>query len=174
MRCSEKTLSASVPCSVWNFSRVLPTGGWLTLCVFPPGCFVAIYRILLNSFPLLFPADVPLSLNLRNLTKRLFPSSDFDNSAVDESSPLEYDSPIDITPAKKKGAVRLSFVAQAHQTWLRRRSARWHSVVAGAVAGGIAITLENPSRRKVIAQQLFVRQVPFMSFVFFELKTKRL
>jgi len=29
--------------------------------------------------------------------------------------------------------------------------------VAGAVAGGIAISLENPSRRKVIAQQLFVR-----------------
>jgi hypothetical protein len=38
-----------------------------------------------------------------------------------------------------------------------RRSARWHSTVAGAIAGGIAISLENPSRRKVIAQQLFVR-----------------
>lgn len=123
------------------------------------GSFVAIYRILLNAFPLLFPADVSMSLNLRNLTKKLCSSSDFDaaDSAVDDSSPLMYDSPIEITPAKEKGKVRLSFVAQAHQTWLSRRSARWHSIVAGAVAGGIAISLENPSRRKVIAQQLFVR-----------------
>jgi hypothetical protein len=29
--------------------------------------------------------------------------------------------------------------------------------VAGAVAGGVSISLESPSRRKVIAQQLFVR-----------------
>lgn len=129
-----------------------------------PGSFVAIYRILLNAFPLLFPANVPMSLNLRNLTKKLFSSSDFEaaDSAVDDSSPLMYDSPIEIAPAKKKEEVRLSIVAQVHQTWLRRRSARWHSIVAGAVAGGIAISLENPSRRKVIAQQLFVRQVPLL------------
>lgn len=129
-----------------------------------PGSFVAIYRILLNAFPLLFPANVPMSLNLRNLTKNLYSSSDFEaaDSAVDDSSPFEYDSPIEIAPTKEKGEVRLSFVAQAHQTWLRRRSARWHSIVAGAVAGGVAISLESPSRRKVIAQQLFVRQVPLL------------
>ena len=129
-----------------------------------PGSFVAIYRIFLNAFPLLFPANVPMSLNLHNLTKKLFSSSDFEaaDSAVDDSSPFEYDSPIEIAPAKEKGEVRLSFVAQAHQTWLRRRSARWHSIVAGAVAGGVAISLESPSRRKVIAQQLFVRQVPLL------------
>ena len=126
------------------------------------GCFVAIYRILLNAFPLLFPANVPITLNLRNLTKKLFSSSDFDNSVIDESSRLavESDSLIDITPITGKREARLSFVAQAHQTWLRRRSPRWHSIVAGAVAGAIAISFENPSRQKVITQQLFVRQVP--------------
>jgi hypothetical protein len=96
------------------FSR-LPIGGLLTRVTIP-GSFVAIYRFLLNAFPLLFPANVPMSLNLRNL---LLSSS-------------------------------------------KRRAARWHSIVAGAVAGGIAISLENPSRRKVIAQQLFVRQVPLL------------
>ncbi|KAH9056355.1 hypothetical protein EDB87DRAFT_1637449 [Lactarius vividus] len=126
------------------------------------GGFVAIYRILLNAFPLLFPANVPISLNLRNFSKRLFSSSDSDDdedSSAYELSRLamESHSPIDITPAARKKEARLSFVAQAHQTWLRRRSARWHSIVAGAVAGGIAISFENPSRRGGIAQQLFVR-----------------
>ncbi|KAH9031452.1 hypothetical protein EDB83DRAFT_2419882 [Lactarius deliciosus] len=120
--------------------------------------FVAIYRILLNAFPLLFPANAPL--NPRNLTKKLFSSSDSDDdSSIDELSRLadESHSLIDITPAAGKKEARLSFIAQAHQTWLRRKSARWHSIVAGAVAGGIAISFETPSRRSGIAQQLFVR-----------------
>ncbi|KAH9029497.1 hypothetical protein EDB85DRAFT_1966271 [Lactarius pseudohatsudake] len=124
------------------------------------GGFVAIYRILLNAFPLLFHANAPISLNPRNLTKKLFSSSDSDSdSSIDELSrpAAESHSPIDITPAARKREARLSFIAQAHQTWLRRRSARWHSIVAGAVAGGIAISFENPSRRNGIAQQLFVR-----------------
>jgi hypothetical protein len=162
MRCSDRTLSASVLCSVWDF---LTLTYWLIAhwSVFL-GSFVAIYRILLNAFPLLFPANVPMPLNLRNLTKNICSSSEFDlaDSTLDDSSPLIYDSPIEITPAKEKGEVRLSSVARAHQTWLHQRSARWHSIVAGAVAGGISISLENPSRRKVIAQQLFVRQVPLL------------
>ncbi|KAI9457944.1 hypothetical protein BJY52DRAFT_1373808 [Lactarius psammicola] len=131
------------------------------------GGFVAIYRILLNAFPLLFPADVPIPLNPRNSTKKLFSSSDFeDDPAIDDLSRLavESDSPIDITPAAKKKEARLSSVAQAHQTWLRRRSARWHSIVAGAIAGGIAISFEGPSRRKDIAQQLFVRQGSYNAY----------
>ena len=141
----------------------LTFANWWTAYLFGfAGCFVAIYRILLNAFPLLFPTNVPISLSLRKLTKKLFSSSDFDDSAIDELSRLsdESDSPITITPITKKREARLSFVAQAHQSWLRRRSARWHSIVAGAIAGGVAISLENRSRRKVIAQQLFVRQVP--------------
>jgi hypothetical protein len=62
-------------------------------------------------------------------------------------------------PPIRSRRARLSSTAQAHQTWLRQRSARWHSVVAGAVAGGVAISFERLSRQKVIAQQLFVRRV---------------
>jgi hypothetical protein len=126
------------------------------------GCFVALYRILLNAFPLLFPANIPILLSLRNLTKRLTSASDFRDSAIDGSTSFSEErgsSPDDPPVTVKERAAHLSFVAQAHQTWLRKRSARWHSIVAGAVAGGVAIAFENMSRRKVIAQQLFVRQV---------------
>jgi hypothetical protein len=122
------------------------------------GSFVALYRILLNAFPLLFPANIPIHLKLRSLTKRLTSAPDFRDSAVEDSSSLsvERDSLPDNPPVAKRAA-RLSSAAQAHQIWLRKRSARWHSIVAGAVAGGVAISFENPLRRKVIAQQLFVR-----------------
>ncbi|KAI0301520.1 hypothetical protein B0F90DRAFT_306522 [Multifurca ochricompacta] len=116
------------------------------------GSFVALYRILLNAFPLLFPANIPIHLNFRSLTKMLLSASELSDSAVDDSSPFAMNLPV---VGRRKA--RLSSAAQAHQTWLRKRSARWHSVVAGAIAGGIAISFENVSRRKVIAQQLFVR-----------------
>lgn len=54
---------------------------------------------------------------------------------------------------------RLSFRAQAHETWVRKKTRRWHAVVAGAVAGGIGIMFEKRSRRIAIGQQLFVRYV---------------
>ncbi|KAI0265887.1 hypothetical protein BC834DRAFT_876787 [Gloeopeniophorella convolvens] len=123
------------------------------------GCFVSLYRILLNAFPLLFPANVPLRDNVRTLIKNLLATGESSESAVDDSPVPEAEAespPLTVAPGEKRKA-RLSSAAQAHQSWLRRRSARWHSVVAGAVAGGIAISLESFSRRKVIAQQLFVR-----------------
>lgn len=114
------------------------------------GSFVALYRILLNAFPLLNLANVPFRLNLPGLATQLPSPSQF----VDSTS--EPDPPRDNLLVGKRTA-RLSFAAQAHQTWLLKRSARWHSIVAGAVAGGVAISFESLSRRKVIAQQLFVR-----------------
>ena len=109
------------------------------------GSFVALYRILLNTFPLLFSANAPFRLSLP-----WSPSpAQFDDSA---DCNFEPDSTDDNILVVKKTA-RLSSAAQAHQT----RSARWHSIVAGAVAGGVAISFESLSRRKVIAQQLFVR-----------------
>ena len=109
---------------------------------------------------MLFPAHVPARLNLRRLAGKLLPPSPHDGSAIDESfqSPVESDPLLDNPPIRSRNA-RLSTTAQAHQTWLRQRSARWHSVVAGAVAGGVAISFETLSRRKIIAQQLFVRRV---------------
>jgi hypothetical protein len=119
------------------------------------GSFVSLYRILLNALPLLFPASVRFRLNLRGLTEQSPSPSQFGGSATCNSEP---DPPEDGIVVGKRTA-RLSSAAQAHQTWLRKRSARWHSIVAGAVAGGVAISFESLSRRKVIAQQLFVRQV---------------
>ncbi|KAH9987788.1 hypothetical protein BJV77DRAFT_1024182, partial [Russula vinacea] len=83
--------------------------------------------ILLNAFPLLNLANVPFRLNLPGLATQL--------------------------PSHHSLGPPVSFAAQAHQTWLLKRSARWHSIVAGAVAGGVAISFESLSRRKVIAQQ---------------------
>jgi len=52
---------------------------------------------------------------------------------------------------------RLSTSAQAHQVWVRKRTRRWYSVFAGAVAGAVAIMFEKRERRVGIAQQMFVR-----------------
>ncbi|KAI9462039.1 hypothetical protein F5148DRAFT_238704 [Russula earlei] len=122
------------------------------------GSFVALYRILLNAFPLLFPANVPFSINIRRLTELLFSSSELRGSAIGNASQFaqETDQSPDNPLVMTKNA-RLSSAAQVHQIWLRKRSARWHSIVAGAVAGGVAIWFETLSRQKVIAQQLFVR-----------------
>lgn len=56
------------------------------------------------------------------------------------------------------------------QVWVRKKTRRWHAVVAGAIAGGLAILFERSKggRRTVIAQQLFVRCVhlcPFLSII---------
>ena len=150
--CLVQTRSASVLCLV----RPSSTSGESSHKQCFSGSFVALYRILLNAFPLLFPANVPL----RNLmTTSAFPHSAIDHDRDRSLSAAERDSLSDILPVKRDAAARLSSAAQAHQTWLRKRSARWHSIVAGALAGAVAISFENRSRRKVIAQQLFVRSV---------------
>ena len=82
----------------------------------------------------------------------------FDPSA---SPPTPLDElPVTMAPTngeRKRG--RLSFRAQVHEQWVHRVSRRWHSVIAGAVAGGIGVLFEKKSRRLTIAQQLFVRCV---------------
>ena len=60
------------------------------------------------------------------------------------------------TPSERRRG-RLSFRAQAHELWVRKKSRRWHSLLAGAIAGGVGVMFEKGSRRVVIAQQLFVR-----------------
>ncbi|KAF8489481.1 hypothetical protein F5888DRAFT_1746487 [Russula emetica] len=125
------------------------------------GSFVTLYRVLLNAFPLLFPVNAPFRLNnLRSLTEQsesLSPSAPLQvNGSVTCDSEPDPERDNLLVDSEKRSA-RLSSAARAHQTWLRKRSARWHSIVAGAVAGGVAISFESFSRRNVIAQQLFVR-----------------
>ncbi|KAI9508117.1 hypothetical protein F5148DRAFT_980304 [Russula earlei] len=115
------------------------------------GSFVSLYRIILNSLPILLPANVPLRENLHE-----------HGFAVDHSpsssspSPPTLSLPLHISPGEKREA-RLSSSAQAHQIWVHKKTRRWHSVLAGAVAGTVAVSFEKRSRQRIIAQQLFVR-----------------
>ncbi|SRR5258707_6916328 len=155
-----------------GLSLVLELHFWLTKYVYT-GSFVALYRILLNAFPLLFPANLPFRQNMRRLTEQSesLPPWQVDGSAIcDPELDSELDLPRDnLLVEKRTATARLSSAAKTHQTWLRKRSARWHSIVAGAVAGGVAISFESLSRRKVIAQQLFVRRVTQYPFVYLKL-----
>lgn len=133
------------------------------------GSFVALYRIILNAIPLLFPANLPLRTNLRNLFSRLVatkdesdgpfvddPPSPSSETSLQQTWPPAY--PLHISPGDRREA-RLSSSAQVHQSWVRKKTRRWHSVLAGAVAGAVAVSFEKRSRQTVIAQQLFVRYV---------------
>lgn len=128
---------------------------------------MALYRVILNALPLLFPANVPLRKNLRNLFTSLFSTQDeHDDLVLDDSqSPSSSPSPpqlqplsLHISPGEKREA-RLSSSAQIHQIWVRKKTRQWYSILAGAVAGAFAISFEKRSRQDVIAQQLFVRYV---------------
>lgn len=130
---------------------------------------MALYRIILNALPLLFPANLSLRTNLQNLFARLFATDDeSDSPFVDDSpssssdtSPQQAQSlpyPLHISPGDRREA-RLSSSAQVHQSWVRKKTRRWHSVLAGAVAGAVAVSFEKRSRQTVVAQQLFVRYV---------------
>lgn len=106
------------------------------------GSFAALYKAILNALPIVLPVT-PSS-----------PPSPFEEDEEEESvaaTPLEI-------PLSERQA-RLSLSAQAHQQWLHKKTRQWHAVVAGAIAGGMAIMFEKRSRRLIIAQQLFVRSV---------------
>lgn len=128
---------------------------------------MALYRFILNALPLIFPANLSLRNNLRNLFARLFVTQDEDGSPVFDESPASSSEPsplllksqpfpLHMSPGDRREA-RLSSSAQVHQIWVRKKTRRWHSVLAGAVAGAVAISFEKSSRQSVIAQQLFVR-----------------
>lgn len=127
---------------------------------------MALYRIILNALPLLFPANLPLRTNLQNLFASLFaardgsdsPFVDDSPSSSSETSPQQAPYLLHISPGDRREA-RLSSSAQIHQSWVHKKTRRWHSILAGAVAGAVAVSFEKRSRQTVIAQQLFVRYV---------------
>ncbi|TRM67404.1 hypothetical protein BD626DRAFT_395126 [Schizophyllum amplum] len=112
------------------------------------GTFVSTYKFLLNALPLYIPAINPASMRYRS-----FEASPFD----DEQDKLEAGQlPRGAIPAARRQH-RLSLSAHAQLVLVRKKTRRWHAALAGAIAGGLAITCENSKRRNVIAQQLFVR-----------------
>jgi len=124
---------------------------------------VSLYRIILNALPIFFPANIPLGENLRDLfTSPVSNQDEQDDPALDDSpsspspSPPSQSLPLHISLGDRREA-RLSPSAQVHQSWVRKKTRRWHSVLAGAVAGAVAISFEKRSRRRIFGQQLFVR-----------------
>jgi hypothetical protein len=100
---------------------------------------VSLYKYILNALPLLY--QPPES------------QSPFDSDDEDiELGPLR---PID----KRVRQLRLSVSGRASQAWTKKHTRAWFSVVAGAIAGGVAITFEKRARRVAIGQQMFVRSV---------------
>ncbi|KAF8506075.1 hypothetical protein F5888DRAFT_1840039 [Russula emetica] len=122
------------------------------------GSFVALYRIILNALPLLFPANPSLAYKPPKPLRSDNPFVDDSPSSSSETSQQarSLTHPLHISPGERREA-RLSSSAQVHQSWVRKKTRRWHSVLAGAVAGAVAISFEKRSRQTVIAQQLFVR-----------------
>ncbi|KAJ7126249.1 hypothetical protein C8R44DRAFT_122869 [Mycena epipterygia] len=134
--------------------RNIPRARWLALvrrAIFGIDClrfaamlgtFAALYKFLINALPILLPATQPSARSL---------SSPFTEGEEDsQSSP---DSSLE-TLGLHRRSPRLSLSAHAQMVLVRKRTRRWHSALAGAVSGGLAILCEKRSRRSVIAQQL--------------------
>ncbi|KAJ7691575.1 hypothetical protein B0H17DRAFT_934866 [Mycena rosella] len=109
------------------------------------GTFAALYKFLLNALPILIPAMHPSTHDL---------PSTFDKEEDSESSS---DSGLSTPGLRGRRPPRLSLSAHAQMVLVRKRTRRWHSALAGAISGGLAILWEKRSRRSVIAQQFFVR-----------------
>ncbi|EKM60112.1 uncharacterized protein PHACADRAFT_251003 [Phanerochaete carnosa HHB-10118-sp] len=127
------------------------------------GAFVSIYKFVLNSLPILLPDPKPPRAIPRHHRPR--PSFRSEHSASLDASVNPFDDEdegvIEVEAQERARSrsrrARLSMSAQAHQVWVRKKTRRWYSVIAGAVAGGLAILCEKKDRRTGIAQQMFVR-----------------
>jgi hypothetical protein len=111
------------------------------------GTFVAVYKLLINSLPLI-PND-----KLPSILQYTPPSS----QSVFES---RTHTPEDALYMKKREEKWLAGGSvekpPSRDIFVRKPVARWHAFVAGAAAG-LAVAFETPSRRLTIAQQIFVR-----------------
>ena len=127
---------------------------------------MSVYKFLLNALPILFPtttAKLPRKpiFSLPPPSGSLSPDDESQTSALEIEPLTSTHSPAseteEIPLAQRRG--RLSLSAQAHQVWVRKKTRRWQSVLAGSVAGAMAIMFEKKENRMGIAQQLFVRYV---------------
>lgn len=122
------------------------------------GTFTFLYKFLLNALPILIPAIKPRPFSLP--FRRIDHSSPFVDDDLESGPTAEHPSTtlhVPIPTSKRKA--RLSLSASAQLTLIRKKARRWHAAFAGALAGGIAIIWEKRARRRVIAQQMFVRYV---------------
>ncbi|KAJ7635012.1 hypothetical protein FB45DRAFT_830570 [Roridomyces roridus] len=109
------------------------------------GTFAALYKFLLNALPLLFPVKPP----------PLLPVDRDDDNEDGSAFPSGATTPG--IHMKHREPPQLSLSAQAQMALIRKRTRRWHSTVAGAISGGLALMCETRGRRVAFAQQIFVR-----------------
>lgn len=130
-----------------------------------PGSFASIYKFLLNALPILLPTSKRPRASIFSLPPGTGSATPYDQDIESQSSALSMEPLISdnsfrtdqILLSERKG--RLSLTAQAHQVWVRKKTRRWQSVLAGSVAGGLAIMCEKKGNRMGVAQQMFVRYV---------------
>ena len=91
---------------------------------------MSIYKYTLNALPLLYhPPELQSPFS-------------------DDDEDIELGPP---RPTNKRvRQLRLSASGEARQTWTKKHTKAWFSVVAGAIAGGVAITFEKRARRVAI------------------------
>ncbi|KAJ4484844.1 hypothetical protein C8J55DRAFT_30316 [Lentinula edodes] len=122
------------------------------------GSFVSIYKFLLNALPFLIPSirapsdEYPSAFDDDDETQTL-PTTVFDITVP----PSPDDTKTPIMSTQRRRMERFSLSTQAQRILIRKKTRRWHSALAGAVAGGLGVLWETRGRRVTIAQQLFVR-----------------
>ncbi|CAL1717475.1 unnamed protein product [Somion occarium] len=124
------------------------------------GSFVALYKFILNALPIVLPPPNSTTITHAHLRSQFRAQlSDAETASPFDDNDDDLDDvrlPVNAQFLSERQA-RLSSSAQAHQVWVRKRTRRWYSVFAGAMAGGISILFEKRSNRLGIAQQMFVR-----------------
>lgn len=114
------------------------------------GSFVAVYKMLVNSLPLIPNDRLPSILQYTPPSSR----SEFESGAHDPEGALYMKRKEEKRPAGSS----VEEQPRSRDVFVRKPVARWHAFVAGAVAG-LAVAFETSGRRLTIAQQLFVRCV---------------
>jgi hypothetical protein len=109
------------------------------------GTFVSTYKFLINAIPLLKSRTPP----------RESPFTDDEEDEDIEAAAALKGNTLTVPLANRKARLSLSKEAQA--VLIRKKTRKWHAALAGAVAGGLAVMWESRSRRRDIAQQMFVR-----------------
>jgi len=111
------------------------------------GSFTALYKFLINALPILIPAVNPANAGESSASGLPLPVTA--GKGKEKSHPAEKELSVQ--------EIKARLTARAQMVLIRKRVRRWHSALAGFVAGGLAIMCEKQNRRGVISQQMFVR-----------------
>lgn len=122
------------------------------------GSFVAVYKLLINTLPLIPNERLP---TLLRYTPPRPPSLDPESG---RSSPGASNAPLYMRSKEERahsaqegeGTREIEERPLSRDVFVRKPVARWHALVAGGIAG-LAVAFETSERRLTIAQQLFVR-----------------